>query len=414
MLCTVSGEFRTPNGQVHPGAVVKFRRSAGVHSYADTGGPVTVVPNEVAMTTDVDGLGSVSLYPGRYQVELLGSNGGAYRFVVNVPTQNTLLFTELLSPAADYGDGGQLDAIAGYAADAHTAQVAAETAAAYVLGQNALMTAAAAAAVSVPIVAAQVATDAATASSAATTATTKASQADASATNANTSKVAAAASAVSASGSAGVATTQANNAAASAAQAAASLLAADVTKAGNQTFTGTNTFNGAVNLNGAVAIADKPNTRAALGLGASIEALNALTPAADRLPYFTAANGAGLAALASWARINLLAATSGDNAATLMGFTMNNGATGYARLPGGLIVQWGTATQNASLYVSIPMPLAFPNALLSITGNHIGTGGAMCVEDATSRTRFGTSFYIFNNAGSRSAGWPMSWLAVGY
>lgn len=125
MLCQISGVFRTPNGEVHPNALVKFRRSAGVHAYTDVGGPVVVVPDEVVMVTSIAGLGEVDLYPGRYQVQLLGSDDKLYRFTVNVPDEVSILFGTLLSQAADYGDGGELNTIAGFAAAAFDSQVAA-------------------------------------------------------------------------------------------------------------------------------------------------------------------------------------------------------------------------------------------------------------------------------------------------
>lgn len=130
MLCQVTGEFRTPNGVVHSGATVKFRRSAGVHPYVDTGGPVVVIPDEMVMETAVDGTGTIKLYPGRYQVELLGSNGAQYQFKVNVPTEETILFPALLGQAADYGDGGQIETLAGYASAAFQSEEAAATSAA--------------------------------------------------------------------------------------------------------------------------------------------------------------------------------------------------------------------------------------------------------------------------------------------
>lgn len=193
MLCTISGEFRTPNGQLQPGAVVKFKRSAGVHSYVDTGGPVTVVPDEVVMTVNASGVGTVSLYPGRYQVELLGSNGQEYVFRVNVPTEASILFSALLAQAADFGDGGQVDAVAALAAQAFQSRQVAEASAAYVLGLEDEIEAAAAAGTAVPPLATQVGLDAAAATAAAATATTKAAEADASADAAAASAASAAA-----------------------------------------------------------------------------------------------------------------------------------------------------------------------------------------------------------------------------
>ena len=125
MLCVITGVLRTPNGAVHPSATVKFRRAAPVHGYVAETGPAVVIPDEVVVTSDVDGEVVVSLYPGRYQVELLGSAGVKYNFTVSVPLEATLSFVELLVQAPDYPYGGQLDTIAGYAAQAYASMVAA-------------------------------------------------------------------------------------------------------------------------------------------------------------------------------------------------------------------------------------------------------------------------------------------------
>lgn len=104
MLCHVSGVFRTPNGVLHPGATIKFRRAADVHSYLTTTGPAVVVPEIVTIQTDpMTAVGSVNLYPGRYQVELLGSQGKIFRFTIMVPARDTASFLDVLDTADDYG-----------------------------------------------------------------------------------------------------------------------------------------------------------------------------------------------------------------------------------------------------------------------------------------------------------------------
>ena len=159
MLCQISGVFVTPNGEIQPNVTVKMTRAARVHSYMDAQA-VVVIPDTVSFLTDVNGVGTVDLYPGRYQVELLGSDQKSYRFAVNVPALASVTFQALLTMAPDATIGAeQLETVAGYAASASEDRVLAQEAAAYVLSQEATFTAAAAAGVSVPPLAEQAAID---------------------------------------------------------------------------------------------------------------------------------------------------------------------------------------------------------------------------------------------------------------
>jgi len=44
---------------------------------------------------------------------------------------------------------------------------------------------------------------------------------------------------------------------------------------------------------------------------------------------------------------------------------------GYQKFPSGLIIQWGTFTTSSGGYTNLTFPIAFPNALLSITANDV-------------------------------------------
>ncbi len=88
-------------------------------------------------------------------------------------------------------------------------------------------------------------------------------------------------------------------------------------------------------------------------------ALSALTPAADRLPYFNGASSAALATLTTFGRSLLDDADAAAAWATL-GAGQSLAANGWQRLPSGLILQWGSATSTGN--VTVAFPTAFPNA----------------------------------------------------
>jgi len=61
-------------------------------------------------------------------------------------------------------------------------------------------------------------------------------------------------------------------------------------------------------------------------------------------------------------------------------------ASGYQKLPGGLILQWGTFTSNASNTTGTPqliaLPITFPNAIVYAAPSHDG-GNSGGVEDSS-------------------------------
>lgn len=69
-------------------------------------------------------------------------------------------------------------------------------------------------------------------------------------------------------------------------------------------------------------------------LSPALAALAALTPAADRVPYYTSASTAALATLGAWARTNLLPVASQDGARTALGLATVSWTGAYADLTG--------------------------------------------------------------------------------
>lgn len=98
-------------------------------------------------------------------------------------------------------------------------------------------------------------------------------------------------------------------------------------------------------------------------LAQSLLAMAGLTPAADKLPYFTGDDAAGLTALSAFAR-TILDDTSADavrntinaNASTCGGIVAQSlTQNGYVKFANGLIIQWVTAQSNQT----IALPISF-------------------------------------------------------
>lgn len=108
-------------------------------------------------------------------------------------------------------------------------------------------------------------------------------------------------------------------------------------------------------------------------LGAALTALDTLTPAADRLPYFTGASAAALAVFTSLAR-SLVAQTTGAQMLSQLGITYTVNANGTSvRIPipgiGGVQICWrnnlatgAVTTVLGSAYVSANVSWTYPQA----------------------------------------------------
>lgn len=99
--------------------------------------------------------------------------------------------------------------------------------------------------------------------------------------------------------------------------------------------------------------------------------------------------------------------------------TRNYANPGYARLPGGLIFQWGVTTAGdvpgaGALYVTATFPIAFPTACLNLqgSGRANGSNGSYVHADAFA-TATGCTFVI-QEYGSVLQNVSVAYLAVGF
>ncbi|UOF77004.1 baseplate wedge protein [Caudoviricetes sp.] len=99
--------------------------------------------------------------------------------------------------------------------------------------------------------------------------------------------------------------------------------------------------------------------------------------------------------------------------ATLAGsplFASSKSASGYQKLPGGLIIQWGQISAANGTGVTVSLPIAFPNGALAMTASHNGGGSSTSAVTAVSLTT--TTAYLNNfNAGAVI---PHFYIAIGY
>lgn len=90
-------------------------------------------------------------------------------------------------------------------------------------------------------------------------------------------------------------------------------------------------------------------------------------------------------------------------------------ANGYQKLPGGLIIQWGTTATGAGGTVAVTFPIAFPNASLSVVGMHVGAGNATVIATASSLSSVTLALGASGSLGGAPFGTgTIKWIAVGY
>jgi hypothetical protein len=111
---------------------------------------------------------------------------------------------------------------------------------------------------------------------------------------------------------------------------------------------------------------------------------------------------------------NVKNAVSANNATALGQFDVLLAASGYQKLPSGLIIQWGSfvhATPEGS-GGTITFPISFPNACVSVTAND-ASGVVMVGISSISASSFNCAIYN-RVAGASVAGGPTRYIAIGY
>jgi hypothetical protein len=101
-------------------------------------------------------------------------------------------------------------------------------------------------------------------------------------------------------------------------------------------------------------------------------------------------------------------ATGAVTLSALTTFAKSLAANGYQKLPGGLILQWGSNSSGGNGPSSVTFPIAFPTAVGSVvlTGGYSGTGGNSTGVYSVTTSGFS---YTYHYSGTTDY-----WIAVGY
>lgn len=108
----------------------------------------------------------------------------------------------------------------------------------------------------------------------------------------------------------------------------------------------------------------------------------------------------------------LKAITPSTLGAAFQGSNQSMAASGYQKLPGGLIIQWGTMVLSSATSVAITFPITFPNAVYGIFNHRVSDGTAAYELTISASTPPTTSGCTFKHPSS-----PITetdfWIAIG-
>lgn len=111
----------------------------------------------------------------------------------------------------------------------------------------------------------------------------------------------------------------------------------------------------------------------------------------------------------------IIAGTQSNHAVNLSQFLSSLVAGGgYQKLPGGLIIQWGSGTYTNQATTSVTLPIAFPNAgfmAISCKGSSLTLSGEYVVG---SQITSNSTISISNTGGTSGSTKGIFWIALGY
>ena len=106
--------------------------------------------------------------------------------------------------------------------------------------------------------------------------------------------------------------------------------------------------------------------------------------------------------------------TSTGQIPDMSSFTANRATTGWQKLPGGLIIQWGQASTNTSSLVTVAYPIPFPNNTFQIVGSCIDVNNADIVAiNSTDGINFNLVAWVVTSGSVLRTTTPVKWIAIG-
>jgi hypothetical protein len=96
-------------------------------------------------------------------------------------------------------------------------------------------------------------------------------------------------------------------------------------------------------------------------------------------------------------------------------FGFLNAASGYQKLPSGMIIQWGQDTVTGATK-NVTFPIAFPNAchivlMTAINGSTLNANSIPVVGLTKTTTGFGANIFATSGAAATQS---FSWMAIGF
>jgi hypothetical protein len=117
------------------------------------------------------------------------------------------------------------------------------------------------------------------------------------------------------------------------------------------------------------------------------------------------------------AALQVSAGASASQAVNYGQFAASFGASGYQKLPSGIIIQWGSLVSAANGLVQAAFPIAFPVVCVSAVVNYLeagnGLGGVGQVSSNTTKTIIQANCFSSTTAAAISGG-NLFYIAIGY
>ncbi|HHX3465414.1 TPA: gp53-like domain-containing protein [Enterobacter asburiae] len=95
-------------------------------------------------------------------------------------------------------------------------------------------------------------------------------------------------------------------------------------------------------------------------------------------------------------------------------FTASRASTGWQKLPGGLIIQWGQAATNTSSLATVAYPIPFPNNVFQVIGSCLDVNNANIVAiNSTDGINFNLVAWVATSGSVLRTTTPVKWIAIG-